>query len=472
MKTILMLFTILIATVLSAATPKYIFLFIGDGMAAAQRGMSEEYSKIISRGPLYMNDMPVKSPTITKSANSLVTDSAAAATAIACGVKTKNRMLGLDPEGNRLESCAEFAKKNGKKVGIITTVTLTHATPAGFYAHRTTRGDGYGIGADLVNSGFDFFAGGGFDGRHKKKNHPEYKKYGHLYNYAETKGYKVIKTKSDFFAHKKSDGKVLTRFTNNALPYTIDTNLDDNKYPTLSELVKKGIEILDDDSGFFMMVEGGRIDWAGHANDAGTNIREILGLDDAVKVAIDFYKKHPKETLIIVTGDHETGGLTMGVANTGKNLNIKLMMNQSMSVDKFKNQFENLFKSKKGKITIEDTEDIVCRAFGLKFKGDANKDPLVITKDEMKEIKKAFDKDMDSFNSKVKESSQYDGIKSYVYGTKLRHILNRKAGLYWSTGSHTGQPVLTTAVGCGSEKFKGTLDNTDISKNIKSLLKK
>ncbi len=470
-KLILMLAATLLATVLSASPPKYIFLFIGDGMAAAQRGMSEKFAKLLPRERLYMNDMPFKAPTTTKSANKLVTDSAAAATAIACGVKTNNRYVGCDPEGNPVESCAEMAHKCGKKVGIITTVTLTHATPAGFYAHRSARGDGYAIGVDLVNSKFDFFAGGGFDGRHKNKKHPEYKKYGHLYNYAETQGYKIIKKKSDFFAHKPSDGKLITRFTNGALPYSIDIENAGGEYPTLAEMVKKGIEMLDGDTGFFMMVEGGRIDWAGHANDAATSIREILAMDDAVKVAVDFLKKHPNDTLIVVTGDHETGGLTMGIANTGNKTDIKLLMHQTMSVDGFKTLFENLFKENKGNLTFEDTEETVKKAFGLKFKGNPKNDPLVLSSDEIKEVKKAFDKDMASFKSKIKESNQYDGIKSYVFGSKLRHVLNRKAGLNWSTGGHTGQPVLTTAIGVGAQKFSGVLDNTDISKNIKSMLK-
>ena len=164
----------LFALSLFADAPKYVFLFIGDGMAVTQRHAAEEFSKKIGRGPLAINSLPCKGLTTTRSANSLVTDSAAAATAIACGEKTKNYTIGRNAEGKNVYSSAVAAKEAGKKVGIISTVTLTHATPAGFYAHRAARGEMYGIAIDLVHSGFDFFAGGGLDGKYKDKKAKEY----------------------------------------------------------------------------------------------------------------------------------------------------------------------------------------------------------------------------------------------------------------------------------------------------------
>ena len=312
MKKILFLAIAAIAVSAFADRPKYVFLFIGDGMSVAQRLTAEECSRKNGTGSLAMNAMPFSAMTRTCSADSLVTDSAAAATAIACGIKTKNHYSGVDPEGNPVYSSAVAAKKAGAKVGIVTTVTITHATPAGFYAHRKNRGDAYGISLDLADSGFDFFAGGGLDVTKKNStNHTQYAECGDAYEYVRSKGYKFVETKDQFLALKPGDGKVFTKFTNGALDSMIDA---DGTQPTLAEMVAKAAEMLDGDGGFFIMAEGGRIDWAGHGNDAATNLRDVLALDEAVKVAIEFQNKHPDDTLVVVTCDHETGGMSRGCA--------------------------------------------------------------------------------------------------------------------------------------------------------------
>ena len=151
----------LAASAFGAKSPKYVFVFIGDGMSTPQRMVADEFSRESGRGPLAMNSLPYQSTTRTRAANALITDSAAAATAIACGEKANNCSLGVAPDGTRLESVAEVAHKKGMKVGIMTTVTIVHATPAGFYAHRKSRGEYYNIALDLIDSGFEFFAGGG-----------------------------------------------------------------------------------------------------------------------------------------------------------------------------------------------------------------------------------------------------------------------------------------------------------------------
>ena len=158
----------------SAATPRNIILFIGDGMATPQRMTADEFARKTGRPELVMNRLPFQATTRTCSANSLVTDSAAAATAIACGEKTYNGAVGVNARTNLVFSSACAAKDSGRKVGIVTSVTINHATPAGFYGHRKSRGEGYGLGLDLLASGFDYFAGGGLDGHNDKKN-PEYK---------------------------------------------------------------------------------------------------------------------------------------------------------------------------------------------------------------------------------------------------------------------------------------------------------
>ena len=467
MKKLLFAVSVLAAAAGFAASPKYVFLFIGDGMSTPQRMVAEEFSRKSGQGSLAMNAMPFQATTRTCSANSLVTDSAAAATAIACGAKTYNGASGVDKDRKPVFSCALAAKEAGKKVGILSTVTITHATPAGFYAHRESRGDTYGIALDLVNSGFDLFAGGGLDGKFDDKKAKEYATCGNAYDYAAKRGYRIVTTKADYLALKPGE-KVLTRFTDGALLTAID--ITDDTYPTLAELVGKAIELLDNEKGFFMMAEGGRIDWAGHANDAATNLRDVLALDAAVKVALAFQEKHPDETLVVVTGDHETGGMSMGFSGTGYALFMDRLANQTMSVDKFDSEFKALLKANPA-MTFDDAKPLFKKAFGFKFEGNAKEDAMVVRPDELNELQKAFDHDVAYYRAKVVENKKYDGEKRYLLGGACRIVMSHKCGIGWSSGAHTAMPVLTTAKGCGAELFCGFIENTDISKKMKELVK-
>ena len=213
--------------IFAGVKPKYVFLFVGDGMSTPQRMVAEEFSLKTGGSALAMNRMPYQANTRTKSANSIITDSAAAATAIACGHKTNNGMLGVTPDGTRLVSVAEFAKQKGMKVGIITTVTIVHATPAGFYAHRKRRGLTYQIALDLVASGFDYFAGGGVYEKYDDKDDPEYK--GNVFELAKKAGYKVLTTR-DEWAALKPGMKSWSVFAKSAMDFAIDA---DGSQPSL-----------------------------------------------------------------------------------------------------------------------------------------------------------------------------------------------------------------------------------------------
>ena len=458
--------SIVIAAALVAAVsafgagPKYTFLFIGDGMSVPQRMTANEFSIKTGNGPLEMNSLPVSGLARSCSADSLITDSAASATAIACGKKTNNHFSGVDSEGKALESCAVAAQKAGRKVGIMTSVTITHATPAGFYAHRKSRGDTDGIATDLADSGFDFFAGGGLGV--KDETSPS-----NRYAYAESKGYKLIKTPAEFAALKPGCGKILTKFTNGALETAIDWE-ESLGQPKLDEIVAKAIELLDNDQGFFIMCEGGRIDWAGHGNDAATNLRDVIALNDAVKVALAFQEKHPDETLVIVTGDHETGGMTMGFNNTGYNLYPENLACQTMSVNKFNDEVKKIFREKKSDVEFEDVKPLIVKAFGFKFDGEKN-DMMVLKKGEYKTLEGAFRHDVELLKKGVKETEDYMAKLRYTLGNECRMILSHKCGLDWTSGSHTAMPVLTTAKGFGAEKFSGFYENTEIGNRIKAM---
>ena len=438
-----------------AAAPKYVFVFIGDGMSTPQRLMAEDFSKRTGRGELAMNHLARRTETATKSANKVVTDSAAAATAIACGEKTDNGMLGMRPDGTRIESVAAVAKKAGRKVGIVTTVTIVHATPAGFYAHNRSRGDSRAIAMDLVKSGFDYFAGGGIGGWTQPKG-GYFDTNGNFvkleegreavpgidpYSLWQTNGYTFVKDDLAAFKALKPGRPVWCVFGESGMDYALDR---DGSQPTLAEIVEKGIELLDGPDGFFLMCEGGKVDYAGHANDAGGSVAEQLSLDGAVKVATRFAKAHPGETLIVTTGDHETGGLIRGITGAGAAFDPALLKHQRCTASKFSSILKNA-QEKNAAFSFDDAMALVRENFGLGG-------PVPLTDADRDELKKAFEQ---------KKPAEFAGA--------AKRILSAHAGLAWKSGGHTALPTMTTAEGPGSEILEGMTDNTEIGVRLKGL---
>ena len=438
-----------------AAAPKYVFVFIGDGMSTPQRLMAEDFSKRTGRGELAMNHLARRTETATKSANKVVTDSAAAATAIACGEKTDNGMLGMRPDGTRIEAVAAVAKKAGRKVGIVTTVTIVHATPAGFYAHNRSRGDSRAIAMDLVKSGFDYFAGGGIGGWTQPKggyfdtngNFVKLEEGSEAvpgidpYSLWQTNGYTFVKDDLAAFKALKPGRPVWCVFGESGTDYALDRN---GSQPTLAEIVEKGIELLDGPDGFFLMCEGGKVDYAGHANDAGGSVAEQLSLDDAVKVATRFAKAHPGETLIVTTGDHETGGLIRGITGAGAAFDPALLKHQRCTASKFSSILKNA-QEKNAAFSFDDAMALVRENFGLGG-------PVPLTDADRDELKKAFEQ---------KKPAEFAGA--------AKRILSAHAGLAWKSGGHTALPTMTTAEGPGSEILEGMTDNTEIGARLKGL---
>ncbi len=434
-----------------AAKPvKYVFLFIGDGMSIPQRMTAEELARINTGKGLAINSMPHQALTTTRSANSFITDSAASGTAIACGSKTNNGMIGMDPKGGRLKSVAEVARDSGRKVGILTSVTLNHATPAAFYGHNRSRGNYYDLGLDLVESGFDFFGGGGIAECDNKKA-KSYK--GDIYEIAEGRGYTVVrKDMKALAALKPGCGKVIATGADGALMY----NLDAPDSPRIADFTKKAIELLDNERGFFIMVEGGKIDWMCHANDAATVMAEVADFDNAVKVALEFARKNPRDTLVVVTGDHETGGLTMGFAGTAYNSYIDRLNAQKRSREAFNSASKKLAGGGKD-IEFEDVIPLLSESFGFVFDEDSES-PLALSEAERGELEKAF--------GRWKKD-----VSKGALSLAAAKILNNKAGLAWTSDAHTALPVETSAQGAGAEVFSGTIDNTDIAKILKELVR-
>ena len=429
--------------------------------------VSEEFARKTCRGDLAMNHLPYQANTRTKSANSIITDSAAAVTAIACGCKTRNSMLGVDPATNRVESVAEVAKRKGMKVGIVTTVTIVHATPAGFYAHLPNRGRMYRIALDLVASGFDYFAGGGVYDRFDDKKDPDYR--GNVFDIAREAGYSVAIDDRAAWAALKPGSKSWSVFGSHGMQFAIDA---DGTQPTLAEMVAKGIEVLDGPAGFFMMCEGGKVDYACHANDAATNLREVIALDDAVKVALAFQDGHPGETLVVTTGDHETGGLSMGFAGIGGRFRVELLDRQKISTEKFSSWFKELARGRGGDVKFDETKPMIREKYGLVFPEDPGdpQDPMRISASELRSIKAAFDKDLALVRARIADTTAHDKARRYVFGQAVKNVLNAHAGVGWSSGSHTALPTFTTAKGVGADILVGMEENTDLGDRLKRLL--
>lgn len=456
-------------------TPKYVFFLIGDGMAAPQINITEAAIKSGAlsgvNGTLNIRQLPVTGLQTTHAENRYITGSAAAGTALATGHKTSIGTIGMN--GNHTErftSIATFAKKMGKKVGIVSSVSIDHATPASFYAHVTSRGQYQEIGQFLINSDFDYFAGGNV--RHNK-----YKNYtlNDFIKDAGDKGYKYVNTRSVFDALDNTSGKVIATlehlkdFTADgcAMPYSIDIdefkNINDKI--TLADFTKKGIELIDNENGFFMMVEAGKIDWACHANDVVSAAQDVLEFDRVIGVALDFYKKHPEETLIVVTGDHECGGLTLGHSSTRYETAFDLLKYQKQSYVFFTQKVREW--RKKGGITFEKAMEEVKETFGLGL------EKLELNDYEKGLLVKAFARSM---KGELKTPEElFD--KQYIYGyydpftITITHVLNNKAGVDWTTYSHTATPVPVFAIGQGQYEFNGYYDNTDIAKKIMTISK-
>ena len=232
--------------------------------------------------------------------------------------------------------------------------------------------------------------------------------------------------------------------------------------------MEKGVQVLDNDKGFFLMCEGGKIDWACHANDAASTIHDTLALADAVQVAIDFARTHADETLILVTGDHETGGLTIGFAGTNYDTYISLLDSQKISYAKFDSDYVKGYKE--AKTPFETVLSDIEALFGLKVNGDKG-DKLVMTDYELGLLKTAYEKSINEKDTGMVKQAEYVAYGTYEPLTvTITHILNNKSGVAFTSYSHTGLPVAMFASGVNAEQFDGYYDNTDIYVKLAGML--
>ena len=454
MKRLFLLSVFSLIVLLSFAQAKYVFMFIGDGMGPHQVLATEMYlaelSGRIGRTPLLMSTFPYSGQVATFSSTNGITDSAASGTCLASGKKTKNGMIGQTPDSMAVMSVAARLKKEGWGIGIMTSVTIDHATPSAHYAHTPSRNNYYVIGTQLAESGFDFFGGSGFYHPQDKKNPSA----PNLYNLCEANGYVLAGGYADAKS-KIGANKLLVvpaeRLEDRsrhagALPYAIDRK--DGEL-SLAELVEVAISQLSAHDRFFMMAEGGKIDYASHANDGGTVLHEVLDFDLAIKVAYDFYMQHPDETLIVVTADHETGGMALG--NSDYVLNLKVLAEQKCSSELLSDQLSALHDTAGKDLTWEQVKQIISENTGLYA-------AVEMTEEEDQALQDAYANMMEHVGV---EKTLYKDINALA--SKTLSILNRKSRLGWTSKGHTASAVPVFAIGVGAERFTGWHDNTEIA---------
>lgn len=408
-----MVFLVFAAFQLFADAPKYVFYFIGDGMGRNHVDFAEKFF-----GGLQMKTFPVKGSLVTASILRTTTDSAAAGTALACGVKTRNGVLGMDADGKTVDSVAVLAKKKGYAVGILGTETPDHATPASFYAHAAKRGDYRKIMEQIPGSKFDLVMGYGMRGDKEPAASDFFRKAGMNV---------ICQEESDFFDLKKLEKPTVVYFS-----FGYEADRADSKVRPLSAYVAKSIELLEKVSpkGFFMMVEGAKIDHNAHANDGPGMLLELIEFDRAIGKALEFYKKHPKDTLIVVTADHNTGGIVVSGNIPKSYVNVSGSIGRSYG------------------LTANDTPESAIRK--LAEKGipltDVEKDALVRAAGDLTGSKKAE-----------------------ALNRAARRIIDTRYGITWPTGGHTNEDVYVFAIGKGAKDFGIRQENSELGLKMKSL---
>ncbi len=448
-RTIVTTLMLVVACAVEASSPKYVFYFIGDGMGMGHVMSAQNYNREVlkSNEPLLMMRFPVVSMVTTYSASGRVTDSAAAGTALSTGYKTNNGMLGVTPDTLPVTSVARYLKDAGWGVGIVTTVAPDDATPGAFYAHQPHRSMSYEIDKEMAQSGYEFVAGSKLKGTKDINGNPT-----DIYSHFAQNGVAIAR---GIDALKCVDSRKVLLLNTDSLDsnvgYTIDSINGTLTLPAMTQACVSHLQKHSPDQ-FFMMVEGGNIDYAGHSNDGGAVVKEILNFNQAIKIAYDFYLAHPDETLIVVTADHNTGGLAVRFGD------MSLIDCQRMSKDRFGYYTKSILNSRRI-FTWEDMKEELTLLFGFW-------DKINLSEKQEALLKEKFDRTFNLRNSDDQETL-YNSFNEF--SVEVFRILNEKCGFGWVATGHTGDPVPLFAIGAGANEFMGVKDNTEIPKIIKKI---
>ena len=426
----------------SGKLPQNVIFFISDGCGPASFGLAREFQKSIGGEPTLFLDTYNKGSVATFSANAKITDSAASATAYACAIKTYNGAIGMDINRQPVETVLEAAEKAGYQTALISTARITHATPASFSSHVVDRNMEAEIGSQQIVKGIEILMGGGRSFFLPTEQGGLRKDGRNLFDEAGKLGYQQASTTAELMAATQLP--LLALFTPGYMAYEIDR--DPKKEPSLAEMTVKALELLStSDKPFFIMIEAGRIDHAGHSNDTAAHIHDVLAYDDAMRAAVEFAKKD-KKTLVMGTSDHETGGLSLGAQwgpLSGYTYDPLRLQHVNSSIEKF----------------------LADAAF---TKGATDQDASNWIEQE---ADKRFGLRSQPFQTAVKKITQYRKVAGDSTAfSHLRIMLvdstARMARVGWSTSNHTSVDVPVFAYGPGSDLFYGTMDNTAVGTAI------
>ncbi|REC94301.1 alkaline phosphatase [Kushneria indalinina] len=369
----------------------------------------------------------------TESANSLITDSAAAGTAFATGQKTDNGRISTAPDGSDLTTLVDLANAAGKSTGVVATSTITHATPAVFGANVDDRDDQHLIAQQYIDDNkLDVMLGGGRDYFVAEEDGGA--GVADLLSQAESQGYTLLDSASDL--ESVEGDRLLGLFADDALDTSYGESGDDQ--PTLAQMTQTALDTLSqNEDGFFMMVEGSQIDWAGHANDAGWAMNDSLAFEDAVKTAQQFSEDNP-DTLIVIAPDHETGGMS---AQSTQDNNASTYQNFTATYEQMYVEASERIEAAGMSMDDDGAAWIMQGAVAEMTGGD-----VLLTDDELSTVLSAEDSDA--------------GLAA------LTQTLNEYGGISFSSGNHTAENVPLYASGPGSDIFSGLLDNTEVGQGL------
>lgn len=447
----------------ASSTPKNIIILFADGTTASQYEFGRYSSKLLRQKPFAITDIVMAKGRYqlmkTESANYFVSDSAAAASAMSTSFKVNNGSISVLPDGGKPQTLMQYAKDNGKQIGLISTAPIYDASPAAFSVHAKSRRDSEAIVSQylellpnvLMGGGSNYFLPNSLaDGKRQDGLNviEEFKK----------KGYQYVDTPTGL--DTVAGNKLLGLFAVEDFDYEIDR--DPQEMPSLANMLAATLKALNtktkSSKGFVVFAENENTDSAGHQNDVAALMRDLWAFDDAVKVALEFQKNNPN-TLIIVTGDHETGGFSptygrknLELAGPNNYQNIDLKQLQQIELYKMSlNEFSSKFKSKASQISSKlELDAYLNKLLQENFPG------LVLDND---------------LRDKILSQGQLGPNSNYLPGNILALAIARQTGFYWGTSGHTPAPITVAAIGPGSEIFKGFDDNTVFAQKLRALIR-
>ena len=455
----LLLLALLVTGCSSEPKVKYVFYFIGDGMGVNEVIGTNLYNQANSQGNVNFTGFPVVNFITTVSANSLVTDSSAAGTALASGTKIDNGVVGVDPDGNWTGNLTEWAHAAGFGTGVATSVGVNHATPASFVAHTTSRNGYEEISLQMIDSPVDFMAGATFLTNRGSGHDAAY-----FEHKADSAGIAIFKGPAAIRGIDVTKPRVLclSAKAEDSIPYAIDRKEDDTRLADFTDAGIRYLEARYGKKGFFFMIEGGKVDYAGHGNDAATCFQEVNDMAESVDLALAFLARHPKQTLIVITADHETGGLMLGSGRY--EMHPDRLARQHASVDALTDQFRAKFFPE-GQPFKTPTWDAVKAFFAeeVGMWGDVQ-----VSERVEKDLKDIYDQTFGKGGDRnLSEENLYSSNFQIV--ADVVRALDRAAGYQWSFGSHSGSPVGLYVTGACAEEFNTVRDNAEIAPLIAKL---